>query len=57
MIDWLRGLLKRAGPRELRFVSYQEADRLMREDATWKLAPEEDHNREIGMVYIERPTR
>ena len=39
---------------ELRFVTYGEADRLILADPRWTIAPEEDHNRCIGMVYIRR---
>lgn len=37
---------------ELRYVNYKEGDRLVREG--WTIAPEEDNNRSIGMVYLER---
>ena len=40
---------------ELRFLSYTEADRLIRETkGAWTIAPEEDGNRSVGMVYLER---
>ena len=48
---------------ELRFVSYGEADRLIREtadlpeDQQWVIAREEDHNRIIGKAFIERRIR
>lgn len=48
---------------ELRFISYGEADRLIRESANlpedqrWEIAREEDHNRLIGKVFIERRVR
>lgn len=36
-----------------KFVSYQEADKLMKEDTSWILDVErEDKNRWLGMVYI-----
>jgi hypothetical protein len=41
--------------RELRLVSYGEADQLLAEG--WVLAPEEDANRAIGWVYLERGAR
>ena len=37
----------------LRYVGYLEADRLIREDG-WTVAPEEDENRVIGMVFMEK---
>lgn len=38
----------------MRFVTYPEGDRLIREEG-WQLAlPEEDRNRVFGMVYVER---
>ena len=40
---------------ELRYLSYAEADRLIREtQGAWTIAPEEDGNRVLGMVYLER---
>jgi hypothetical protein len=40
---------------ELRYLSYAEADRLLEEtDDVWTIAPEEDTNRVIGYVYLER---
>ena len=40
---------------ELRYVTYAEGDRLIRETpGAWTIAPEEDGNRQIGMVYLER---
>jgi hypothetical protein len=59
MIAWLINLLRRdiKPPRELIFVSYIEADRKIRSQTGWRVAPEEDRNREWGMVYLERDTR
>lgn len=37
---------------ELRLVTYLEGDKLVREG--WIIAPEEDHNTQFGMVYLER---
>lgn len=53
--DWLRQIFNPAPPvpRELRMVSYDEADVLLKQG--WRLAPEEDNNRILGMVYLERP--
>lgn len=48
---------------ELRCVPYKEADQLIRENEgkrqsdQWRIAPEEDSNREFGMVYLERRAR
>lgn len=40
---------------ELRFLSYAEADKLIRETSgAWTIAKEEDNNRCIGWVYLER---
>lgn len=42
---------------EVRLFTYAEADRLLREvPPQWKLAPEEDTNRVVGVVYLERMT-
>lgn len=41
-------------PRELKYLSYAEADTLIGSDPSWRLAPEEDTNRSIGYVYLER---
>jgi hypothetical protein len=48
---------------ELKFVTWHEADALIRQNSKeppplrWEIAPEEDHNRRIGFVYIERKER
>lgn len=48
---------------ELKFCSYTEADRLLRdsegkpEPEQWRLAKEEDDNRTMGWVYLERRER
>lgn len=40
---------------ELRFLSYADADKLIREtNGAWTIAKEEDNNRCIGWVYLER---
>lgn len=40
---------------ELRFVSYSEGDKLIREtNGAWTIAKEEDANRVPGWVYLER---
>ena len=39
---------------ELRYLTYAEADRLIRETrGAWTIAPEEDTNACLGMVYLE----
>ena len=49
---WRQPKLRRL---ELRFLPYVDADRLIRETrGAWTIAPEEDSNRNVGMVYIER---
>lgn len=63
--EWLRSLLPDAwrnrapGKRvELRLMPYAEADRLLKaENTDWRLAPEEDDNHQLGMVYLERIDR
>jgi len=39
---------------EFRFVHWEEADELMRSESGWSIAPEEDNNRIVGWVYLER---
>lgn len=46
---------RRPGPRALVCVSYQDGERLLLENAGWRLAPEEDRNRDMRVVYLERP--
>lgn len=46
------GLTEKPKRLELRFVNYSEGDRLIREG--WKIADEEDNNRVIGWIYLER---
>lgn len=41
-------------PRELCFVPYTKAEWMLRGGEGWRLAPEEDRNRKIGWVYLER---
>jgi hypothetical protein len=41
--------------REVRFLPYGEADKLIREtNGAWVIAKEEDKNRVLGWVYLER---
>ena len=57
---WLGGWWKRlTRPKpkrlELRILSYGDADKLIREtNGAWTIAKEEDTNRCIGLVYLER---
>lgn len=57
LLNWVRSLftpkpsVKRL---ELRFCSYNEADALIKANPAWRVAQEEDKNRLIGWVYIER---
>jgi antitoxin component YwqK of YwqJK toxin-antitoxin module len=55
-------LFKRYRRIEMKFVTYAEADKLMRKvilspTDEWHLAKEEDKNSVTGMVYIERKER
>lgn len=36
---------------EMKLISYREAEDLLK--SGWTIAPEEDYNRQIGMVYLE----
>lgn len=56
MLNWLRDLF---GPKparlDLRLFTYAEADRiLIHGPGSWQIAPEEDTNRRIGYVWLER---
>ena len=55
MLEWLRwflGLKPKLKRLELRCVPYHEAGDLLHEG--WTIAREEDRNRRIGWVYLER---
>lgn len=54
VIKWLKRLFKKPAPRQLVCVSYFDADVMLREDKSWRIAPEEDKNRSLGMVWLER---
>jgi hypothetical protein len=60
MIKALRRLFyqrfKRYRRLELRFIDYREADYLIKQGG-WILAKEEDTNKQLGMVYLERRGR
>lgn len=55
-MKWLRDLFRPEGVRvELRLMPYAEADRtLILGNGEWQIAPEEDMNRRIGYVWLER---
>jgi hypothetical protein len=55
-MNWLRRLFSKPIPftRELVHVTWAEGDRMLRADEGWGLAPEEDLNRQVGMVYLQR---
>lgn len=53
---WARREKQLAKPkRELVLVDYFRADQMLKQNAGWKLAKEEDTNRQCGFVYLERP--
>jgi hypothetical protein len=46
--------LFRSRCREMKFVSYSIANAMLKDDVGWRIAPEEDYNRTIGYVHLER---
>jgi len=51
-----RRAIKKLTPRkriELRYLTWAEADDLIKADPRWRIAQEEDDNATIGMVYLE----
>jgi len=57
MLNWLKIKLFKKHPkkRELKFLSWRDADYLMKQNVgVWTIAPEEDNNTVMGMVWIER---
>lgn len=59
MFWWIGSLMRprrreKTRTRELRFVSYAEAERLFAMCDGWRFAPEEDRNRVFGWVHLER---
>lgn len=52
--DWVRLIFTRVQPppREVRLVPWLDAGAMLK--SGWRLAPEEDSNRQIGTVYLER---
>lgn len=53
VIELSRGSLT-AKRRQVAFIDYQLADKLLKLNLGWRLAPEEDDNKIPGMVWIER---
>jgi hypothetical protein len=56
MMAWLRSLFPPpASPRvEVRLMTWAEADKRIRAGEPWRVAPEEDSNRQRGLVWVER---
>lgn len=58
MIAFIKSLFTRKPKKrrvEIRCLTYAEADKLIREtNGAWTIAPEEDKNKMIGIVYLER---
>lgn len=54
IVQWREYKKRPKVPREVVMVSYAEADRMLRANEGWRLAPEEDMNRVIGKVFLER---
>ena len=48
---WYRLTTKRI---EIVYVSFREANNLMKSDPKWKIAKEEDNNPVLGFVFMER---
>lgn len=59
MMKWLADLFQPKGTRvDLRLFTYADADKLLLTgNGEWQVAPEEDHNRSIGYVWLERRVR
>jgi hypothetical protein len=56
-MSWLQSLFFKAKGqrRELVCVTYTEGDNMLRDpEGGWHLAPEEDKNKVVGTVYLER---
>ena len=54
-MSWLTKLFATKPKRlELRVVSWEKGNRLLSEDSGWRIASEEDTDRHIGLVYLER---
>lgn len=51
---WFSRLFHRPKRLEIRFLSYADADKLIREtNGAWTIAKEEDRNHVFGWVYLE----
>jgi len=68
MFRWLRRAYYKQVPHylrlELRCVTYWDGDKLIRQnegkktvEECWRIAPEEDRNRVMGTVWLERVSR
>jgi len=56
MIEFIKRLFRRKPQvREVLFTDYRHANLLLQSGQGWRIAPEEDRNQIIGMVWIERP--
>jgi hypothetical protein len=57
-MNWLRRLFSIAAtpraPRQLALVRWGDANTMLLANVGWRLAPEEDSNRRLGWVYLER---
>ena len=54
--DWNdQRLLRHGAAREVVCVPYADGDQMLRAKVGWRLAPEEDRNKVIGVVWLERP--
>ncbi len=54
MISWFKSLFEKRKRIELRFLSYSQADELIKEtNGAWTIAKEEDSNHLLGWVYLE----
>lgn len=53
MIAWIRSLFRPKPKRiDFAFVTYEVAEGLLKEG--WSIAPEEDRNHHLGMVFLEK---
>lgn len=56
MIAWIRSLFRPKPKRiDFAFVTYEVAEGLLKEG--WSIAPEEDRNHRVGMVFLEKLQR
>ena len=55
IINWLKSKILKQKRRELIFLTWRDADHLIRQtNGAWTIAREEDNNTNIGMVWLER---